>query len=114
MTNSHAATVSEILALCGARQDCRIWGNNSGVARGLTGNGIVRFGLRGSADIIGLTCDGLFLALEVKTGSGRQRPEQRAFEAMITKFGGRYALVHSAAEAKVFLDGLGLLSRQTA
>jgi hypothetical protein len=101
----HVRVVADILARCGARPDCRIWANNSGVARGLTGNGIVRFGLKGSADILGILSGGQFFSIEVKTGSATQRPEQKAFQAMVTKFGGIYLLVRSAEEVESFLNG---------
>jgi hypothetical protein len=117
----HSALVAAILAACGARPDCRLWANNTGVARGLTGDGIVRFGLKGSADIVGigrtdlefaphlvdLISDqyiGVFLGIEVKTGSAIQSRQQRAFQAMIEKFGGYYLVARSVQDAEKWLD----------
>lgn len=96
--------VREILARCGARPDCRLWSNNTGVGRGLTHDGIIRFGLVGSADILGIHEGGTFIAIEVKTGAARQTKEQRSFEGMIRKFGGLYIVVHSVDEAEKWLD----------
>lgn len=111
--SAHQALVSEILALCGSRPDCRLWANSTGVGRGLTGDGIVRFGLKGSADIIGIgsgSCArlapriGVFLAIEAKTGRATQTKQQRAFQAMVEKFGGFYLVARSAEETKEWLD----------
>lgn len=96
--------VRAILARCGARGDCRLWPNATGVGRGLSNDGVVRFGLVGSTDIIGLSHHGRFLAMEVKTGGARQSPQQKAFQAMIEKFGGLYAVVRQVDEAEKWLD----------
>lgn len=104
----HAAVVSEVLAAVGARTDCRVWSNNTGVGRGLNHDGIIHFGLKGSADIMGLTSDGRMLCLEVKTGAAVRAKAQVAFSAMIQRFGGRYAVVRSASDARIYLDSLGL------
>lgn len=102
----HARVVAEVLATCGARTDCRIWPNNSGVGRGLNHDGVIHFGLKGSADILGIVCGGFFLAIEVKTGGARQTKQQLAFEEMIGGFGGYYLVVHSGEDAKAKLDSL--------
>lgn len=109
MNNSgaHSLVVSEILALCGSRAGCRLWKNATGVGRGIDSDRMIRFGLPGSADIIGIGHGGLFLAIEVKTGSAKQTKEQQAFAAMITMYGGYYTVVSSAAEAESWLAGLG-------
>lgn len=101
----HTRVVSEILARCGARPDVRMWSNNSGVARGLTGNGMIHFGLKGSADILGILFGGQFFSVEVKTGSAVQNQAQKAFQTMVEKFGGIYLLVNSAHQVEAFLDG---------
>lgn len=71
------------------------WRNNTGVLIDKTGRP-VRFGLVGSADIIGIIAPhGRWLAIECKTATGKQRPEQKNFEAMIKKMGGVYILARS-------------------
>lgn len=117
--SAHQALVAEILALCGSRPDCRLWPNNTGVGRGLTHDGVIKFGLKGSADIIGIgrqhVCagpphirvpinTGVFLAIEAKTGSGTQSAQQKAFQAMVEKFGGFYLVARSAEDVKNWLD----------
>ena len=107
-SREHSRVVAEVLALVGARADCRLWSNNSGVARALTHDGIIHFGLKGSSDLLGLTSDGRMLCLEVKTGAAVRSKAQVAFGAMIARFCGRYAVVRSGQDAKVFLDALNL------
>lgn len=70
------------------------------------GHTTVRFGLPGSADILGIVRlnvagrpIGALLAVECKTKVGRQSEQQRRFEAMVRAFGGCYVLARSAAEA---------------
>ena len=109
----HQAVVAEVLAAIGARADCRVWSNNTGVGRALNHDGIIRFGLKGSSDILGLTSDGRMLCLEVKTGAAIRSKGQMAFAAMIQRFGGRYAVIRSAGDAKIFLDSLGLQEKTT-
>lgn len=64
----------------------------------------MQFGLCiGSADIIGLTPDGKFLAVEVKTKTGRASLDQSAFLENIKKQGGKAFIARSPQEA---LEGL--------
>lgn len=82
------------------------WRNNVGGLKDINGR-IVRFGLKGSADIIGIISpNGKFLAIECKTEKGKQRPEQIAFEKMINKMGGIYILARSVEDVKKELDNL--------
>ena len=69
----------------------RVWRNNVGFAR--TAHGVVRFGLcPGSADLIGFCRGGRFLAIEVKSDTGRQTPDQLAFQCWVEAGGGVYIL----------------------
>ena len=58
----------------------------------------VHFGLEGSGDFIGAT-QGIPLAVETKTLSGKQRVAQGNFERAWTKAGGLYVLARSPEEA---------------
>lgn len=69
---------------------CWCWRANTGMAR--MGNRVVRFGLPGQADISGLLRTGRRLEVEVKTRTGKQTPEQAAFQAQIFQYGGLYLL----------------------
>jgi hypothetical protein len=71
----------------------------------------LRYGLgTGSADYVGLYAPaGRFVAVELKTGRGRQSTEQVAWEALVAKLGGIYAVVRSPADAASLLTLLGNL-----
>lgn len=53
----------------------------------------------GFSDLFGMTLDGRFIALEVKTPEGRVSEEQEKFIAAIKKRGGLAAVVRSVEEA---------------
>jgi hypothetical protein len=75
-----------------------LWRNNVGIAehRGQR----VRYGLAvGSADLVGCL-DGRFVALEVKTATGRAAPEQRLWLDLVRRYGGFAAIVRSVDEAR--------------
>ena len=74
---------------------CRVWANNTGMIK--TEDRVVRFGLKGSSDIIGIY-KGLFLGIEVKTGNAVQSKDQKFFEGMITDMGGIYILCKNNVE----------------
>lgn len=86
-----------ILALSGA--GCLIWRNNTGVLPDRQGVPI-RFGLCvGSSDLIGITPDGRFLAIETKTAKGRIRPEQQRFIDAVRAKGGIAGIARSPEDA---------------
>lgn len=93
-----AQILQEVLLAIGSRPDCRVWRSNTGAARGRGGR-LIRFGIRGQADILGLTATGRFLAIEVKSATGRLRAEQIAFRDLIQRFNGLYILARSAEDA---------------
>jgi hypothetical protein len=47
----------------------------------------MRFGRKGSSDILGVLPDGRFMAVECKAPNGRLSPEQKQFLADIQKLG---------------------------
>lgn len=77
---------------------------------------MVKFGLKGSADIIGLLKDGQFVAIECKTGGASRTPQQIKFGDMITRFNGNYYLardiqgaldfIHAAYTKRVTVGGI--------
>lgn len=77
------------------------WRNNTGVAEHWTGRTVQRvvYGLApGSADLVGIV-SGRFVALEVKTATGRVTPEQTQWLALVRRYGGFAAVVRSVDEA---------------
>jgi hypothetical protein len=82
-----------------------LWRNNIGTAeiRGYR----VRFGVGspGGADLIGLY-RGRFVAVEIKTPTGRQSPDQRTFQALVESKGGTYTILRSVEEARAWAEAL--------
>lgn len=65
----------------------------------------IKFGLcRGSSDLIGLTGDGRFIAVEVKQQRGRVRPEQLKFIQAIKTSGGIAGVCRSVDDFRRLVD----------
>lgn len=84
-----------------------VWRNNIGHAI-MRHGGRVAFGVGGpgGADLLGLDHTGRFIAIEVKTPVGRQSPEQRRFQDLVSKLGGVYLIMRSVDDARAFLQTL--------
>lgn len=97
-----------ILAECRlalSKAGCMVWRNNVGVLMDRNGKP-VSFGLhKGSSDLIGMTPTGQFLAIEVKTATGRVSPDQANFIRAVIAQGGRAGVARSAAEAVAIAIG---------
>lgn len=77
---------------------CLLWRNNVGMAYTRSGHPI-KFGLCvGSSDLIGITRDGRFLAVEVKVPGEEPTPEQQRFIDMVNARGGIGIAAHSVEE----------------
>lgn len=74
------------------------WQNDTGVGRSMTGDRVIKFGLKGSSDIIGITRSGKFLAVEIKVGKDNLRPEQLVFKDVVEKNNGKYFLIRNEDE----------------
>lgn len=86
------------------------WRNNTGAAKvGEGGNSrFIRYGLKGSSDILGCLDDGRILAIEVKAPKGRVTQEQTDFLASIKKRGGVAFVARSVedVEREIFAPSL--------
>ena len=61
---------------------------------------LMQFGLcRGSSDLIGITPDGRFLAIEVKTPNGKPTADQLAFIEAVRRAGGVAGICRSVLDA---------------
>jgi hypothetical protein len=118
MSRSEKSIMNATLVAVSSLPDALVWRNNSGQAwqggrvQARIGSQItvqpgmvllanarpVTFGLTGSADIIG-AIQGRPVAVESKTDSGRQAPEQVAFQRQWVKAGGLYVLARTENEA---------------
>ena len=82
-----------------SKAGCLAWRNNTGVLPDRQGRPI-KFGLCvGSSDIIGITPDGKFLAIECKTAMGQPTQAQLNFIAAVCRAGGRAGIARSGQEA---------------
>src|SRR4051812_42536707 len=100
----HSALVNEILLTFGSRKDLTLWKNATGAVK--VGERFLRFGMKGSPDILGIGDGGVFLGIEVKTGNARQSPEQKLFEAMVFRRRGVYILARSIKDVEIGLSCL--------
>lgn len=81
---------------------CRVWRNNVGY----DSEHAVKYGLAvGSADLIGIA-HSKFLALEVKTPTGRASADQVLWLAAVARLGGIAVIVRSVDEALAVVRGL--------
>jgi len=93
------SNISNAIMIALSEAGCLVWRNNVGVLKDANGRPI-RYGLgTGSSDLIGLCADGTFLAVEVKTATGRVSPAQTAFIAAVLRRGGRAGVARSPADA---------------
>lgn len=66
------------------------------------------FAIKGTSDILGVTCDGRFVALEVKD-KGKATDEQLAFIQKVKEMGGVGGVVRSCDQARKVLEEAGVV-----
>lgn len=88
-----------------------VWRNNSGVTRstytdrrGIRRDRMWRSGVRGASDIIGITPNGKFIAIECKVGYNKPTPHQDLFLNEVKTRGGIAGVVKSLDELLVLID----------
>ena len=85
------------------------WRQNSGTFQERNRNGTTRYiranTQRGMSDIMGALMDGRTLAIEVKSRTGRMRPGQEEFLALIRAAGGVAGVCRSVEDAVALLEG---------
>jgi VRR-NUC domain len=83
----------------GELDDVVLWRNHTGVTQG--DERVRRYGLCvGSSDLVGiLSPSGRFIAIEVKSDSGRTTKEQELFLALVRRMGGFACVVRSVDDA---------------
>lgn len=89
--NAETATVAAVLQYLALR-GVYAWRNNSGAhvvdATATTARKFIRFGFRGSSDILGIDDRGRLWAVEVKNTGGKLSAYQKAFLEEIQRRGG--------------------------
>ena len=107
-------TIQQQIRLACSAGNARLFRNNTGVLRDQHGRP-VQFGLaKGSADLIGwttrtITADmvgqriAVFTSIEVKTATGRLRPEQQQWLEAVQAAGGIAGVARSVGDAEALL-----------
>ena len=116
MANAETTLQQEIRLAVGTRPDLRLYRNNCGSLPDPRTGRLVTFGLaRGSADLIGWrtitvtqamvgTRLAIFTSIEVKTPTGRVRPEQQAWLEAVHQAGGIAIIARSVPDAELALS----------
>ncbi len=73
LTNIVTCQIIDYLTLIG----CKVWRNNTGSIK--VGRRLIKFGLKGSSDIIGWNPAGRFIGIEIKTGNDKLSDDQKDF-----------------------------------
>lgn len=120
MANAETTLQQQIRLALGTRTDLRLFRNQVGQLPDPRTGRPVQFGLaRGSADLIGWrtititpemvgTQLAVFTSIEVKTPTGRIRPEQHAWLGAVRSAGGIAGIARSVEDAKKIAEGLQL------
>lgn len=96
---NHDQLRNEILLCVGSSGIARVWPNETGLVRSYQNPArVIRIGMSGAPDILGILQGGFWLGIEVKTGTGKLNKNQVNFRRMIEKFGGIYILGHNVEQ----------------
>jgi hypothetical protein len=118
MANAETTLQQQIRLTLGTNPEARIFRNQVGSLPDPRTGRLVTFGLaRGSADLIGwrtVTITqamvgsriAVFTSIEVKTPTGRIRPEQQAWLEAVHQAGGIAGIARSVTDAKALLSNL--------
>jgi hypothetical protein len=118
MANAETTLQQQIRLAVGINPDARIFRNQVGSLPDPRTGRLVTFGLaRGSADLIGWrtvtitqamvgTRLAVFTSIEVKTPTGRIRPEQQAWLEAVHHAGGIAGIARSVTDAQALLSNL--------
>jgi hypothetical protein len=116
MANAETTLQQQIRLAIGTRPEARIFRNQVGSLPDPRTGRLVTFGLaRGSADLIGWrtitvtpamvgTRLAIFTSIEVKTPTGRVRPEQQAWLQAVQQAGGIAIIARSVPDAELALS----------
>jgi hypothetical protein len=106
MSSSHSNLLKITLLNLSQAKVATAWRVETGVAKSMDASRIISFGLKGCPDIVGLTPDGKFLAVEIKIGKDKLRPEQVAFKMMVLKNKGHYFIVKELNDIEEMINEL--------
>ena len=103
---------NDIIRHLSARADLRLFRQQVGVAVPISQccpqcrRYAIRFGVPGMADLIGIQGpQGRYIAVEVKSPTGRQSEEQKTFQTVVTSLGGLYVVARGIDDVQPLLIG---------
>lgn len=99
---------NEILRTYGTRADMLLIRMNAGVAQYADPKRFVRFAPKGYPDIQGILQGGKTIYIECKSKTGRQTPEQAAFQRTVEALGAIYVLARSVSDVTARLKQEGI------
>lgn len=105
MAVEHSNLIKKTLLALSTLPRTRAWQNDTGIGRSMDGQRIIKFGLKGSSDILGIS-KSRFIAIEIKIGKDKQREEQLAFQKMIEMCGGLYFLIRDQKDLDEMINSL--------
>lgn len=105
-SEAHSRLLKDVLLALGSSPLCRVWRNECGMALNLSSGRPFKYGLEGSPDIIGFTCSGLFIGIEIKTGESDLSKQQKIFHAVAKKFQVNICVARSVSDAVSFVQGV--------
>lgn len=100
------SNIQKLIQLQAAEIGCILHRNNVGSY--VTPDGYrVKYGVGGpgGSDLIGWDCSGIFIAIEVKTKTGRVSDKQQNFISQVIASGGRAGVARSADDALKIIRG---------
>lgn len=100
MALSHSNLLKLVLIELSHARVATAWRNETGTAKSFDNDRVIKYGLKGSSDIIGITRDGRFLAIEIKVGKDFLKPDQIAFKLMIEKNNGLHYVIRNEDQIK--------------
>ena len=74
---------------------CFVYRNNTGAYKPEGSKRFIRYGFKGSPDIVGVTPHGQYIGVECKHGKNKPTVEQLAFGEEITRRHGLYVVAYS-------------------
>lgn len=103
--HNHNELCREILLFLHQHFTGRFWENSTGAIKGADGR-FQRYGMIGSTDIIGHTGQGRAVYIEVKTNTGRLKPDQIRFRDMVQSCNCIYFVARENFRDEIFNIGL--------
>ena len=102
---THTDLVNRILLKFSVRPDLTLFKLATGVGRSLYGKRVIRFGILGGSDIVGIMKPtGRFVAIEVKIPPDDLDDDQRTFRDVVLAHGGIHIVARCEADVARGLD----------